>query len=102
MDQSPSNRLLHLDGDWIVVVIGLYFYNFKNSCSLTELIISHYEEILSFYGNELGLKVARKHLGWYMQYDGVLSEDRRSILTEEFPKQVISKLKTVFECREAA
>ena len=81
---------------------GFQKYNFINSGSLTELIISHYEETLSFYGNELGLKVARKHLGWYMEYGGVLSEDRRSILTEEFPKKVISKLKTVFECREAA
>ena len=81
---------------------GFQKYNFINSGSLTELIISHYEETLSFYGNELGLKVARKHLGWYMEYGGVLSEARKSILTEEFPKNVISKLKTVFECREAA
>ena len=81
---------------------GFQKYNFINSGSLTELIMSHYEEILSFYGNELGLKVARKHLGWYMEYGGVLGEARRSILTEESPKKVISKLKTVFECREAA
>ena len=73
-----------------------------NSGSLTELIISHYEEILTFYGNELGVKVARKHLGWYMEYGGVPREFRRSILTEEFPKKVLSQLKTVFEHREAA
>ena len=72
------------------------------SGSLSELIINHYEEILSFYGTELGVKVARKHLGWYMEYGGVLSEVRRSILTEEFPKKVLSKLKTVFRYREAA
>ena len=81
---------------------GFQKYNLINSGSLTELIITHYEEILSFYGNELGLKVARKHLGWYMEYHGVLSEARRSILTEEIPKKVIYKLKTIFECREAA
>ena len=56
--------------------------NLSNFASLTELIISHYEEILSFYGNELGVKVARKHLGWYMDYGNVLSEVRRYILTE--------------------
>ena len=70
--------------------------------SLSELIINHYEEILSFYGTELGVKVARKHLGWYMEYGGVLSEVRRSILTEEFPKKVLLQLKTVFEYSEAA
>ncbi len=72
------------------------------SDSLSELIINHYEEILSFYGTELGVKVARKHLGWYMEYGGVLSEVRRSILTEEFPKKVLLQLKTVFEYSEAA
>jgi nifR3 family TIM-barrel protein len=77
-------------------------YNLINSVSLTELIISHYEEIISFYGNKLGVKVARKHLGWYMENGVVVSEIRRSILTEECPKKVISKLETVFECREAA
>jgi tRNA-dihydrouridine synthase len=81
---------------------GYQKYNSINSDSLTELIISHYEDILSFYGNELGVKVARKHLGWYMEYGGVLSEVRRSILTEEFSKKVLSKLKTVFEYRDAA
>ena len=72
------------------------------SNSLSELIINHYEDILSFYGTELGVKVARKHLGWYMEYGGVLSEVRRSILTEEFPKKVLSQLKTVFGYSEAA
>ena len=81
---------------------GFQKYNLIDSDSLTDLIVSHYEDILSFYGNELGVKVARKHLGWYMEYAGVLSEVRRSILTEEFPKKVLSKLKTIFEFREAA
>ena len=81
---------------------GFQKYNLVGSSSLTELIVSHYEDILSFYGNELGVRVARKHLGWYMEYGGVLSEDRRYILTEEIPKKVLSKLKTVFEFREAA
>ena len=81
---------------------GFQKYNLINSGSLTDLIVSHYEDILSFYGNELGVKVARKHLGWYMEYGDVLTEVRRSILTEEFPKKVLSKLKTVFEFREVA
>ena len=81
---------------------GVQKDNLLDSGSLTELIVSHYEDILSFYGNELGVRVARKHLGWYMEYGGVLSEVRRSILTEECPKKVLSKLKTVFEFMEAA
>ena len=77
-------------------------YSLPNFASLTELIIGHYEEILSFYGNELGVKVARKHLGWYMDYGNVLSEVRQYILTESSPNKVLWKLKTVFDHREAA
>ena len=77
-------------------------YNLSNFGSLTELIIRHYAEILSFYGNELGVKVARKHLGWYMDNSDVVSEARKSILTESSPNKVLLKLKTVFDHREAA
>jgi len=77
-------------------------YNLPNFASLTELIIGHYEEILSFYGNELGVKVARKHLGWYMDYGNVVSDVRQYILTENSPNKVLCNLKTVFDHRVAA
>ncbi len=35
--------------------------------ALRALICGHYEAMLSFYGRELGLRVARKHLGWYLE-----------------------------------
>jgi tRNA-dihydrouridine synthase B len=28
-------------------------------------LLSHYESILEHYGIEYGLRIARKHLGWY-------------------------------------
>jgi nifR3 family TIM-barrel protein len=77
-------------------------YNLSNFAFLTELIMGHYEEILSFYGNELGVKVARKHLGWYMDHGNVLNEVRQCILTENSPNKVLRKLKSVFDHREAA
>ncbi len=77
-------------------------YNLSNFSSITELVTGHYEEILSFYGNELGVKVARKHLGWYMDYGNVFNEARQCILTESSPNKVFCKLKTIFEHREAA
>ncbi len=33
--------------------------------ALADLVAEHYESILSFYGVPLGLRLARKHLGWY-------------------------------------
>ncbi|MTH64610.1 tRNA dihydrouridine synthase DusB [Paracoccus shanxieyensis] len=38
--------------------------------ALSDAISEHYEDILSFYGNDLGLRVARKHLGWYAEANG--------------------------------
>ena len=34
--------------------------------ALAELVGEHYEAMLAFYGRDLGLRVARKHLGWYL------------------------------------
>lgn len=30
-----------------------------------EIVLAHYEDMLSFYGIEAGIRIARKHVGWY-------------------------------------
>jgi tRNA-dihydrouridine synthase B len=30
-----------------------------------QIVLGHYEEMLSHYGTETGLRIARKHVGWY-------------------------------------
>lgn len=35
-----------------------------------QMVGDHYEAIVSFYGKVMGLRVARKHLGWYMDVCG--------------------------------
>ncbi|MDX1780209.1 MAG: tRNA dihydrouridine synthase DusB [Thalassovita sp.] len=59
---------------------------------LAEMVIAHYEAMLDFYGPELGLRVARKHLGWYMDEAGTGPVARRAILTERDPQKVIELL----------
>lgn len=34
--------------------------------ALADLIIEHYEAMLAFHGRDTGMRVARKHLGWYL------------------------------------
>ncbi|MGL9725869.1 MAG: tRNA-dihydrouridine synthase [Wolbachia sp.] len=29
------------------------------------IILKHYDDILEYYGNDIGIKMARKHTGWY-------------------------------------
>jgi tRNA-dihydrouridine synthase B len=33
--------------------------------ALADLVLAHHEAMLGFYGRDLGIRVARKHLGWY-------------------------------------
>jgi nifR3 family TIM-barrel protein len=49
--------------------------------ALAALAAEHHAAMLSFYGAELGGRVARKHLGWYMDRAGTPSAARRAVLT---------------------
>ena len=57
-----------------------------------ELVAAHYLAMLSFYGTDLGLRVARKHLGWYMDAAGTGAALRRAILTAPEPADVLVRL----------
>jgi tRNA-dihydrouridine synthase len=56
------------------------------------MVSDHYEAMLSFYGQNLGLRVARKHLGWYMDDAGTDTGLRRAILTSRDPGEVLRLL----------
>ena len=60
-----------------------------------DLIAEHYEAQLSFYGRDLGIKTARKHLSWYLEEAGALTH-RPAILTSTDPAQVISLIRASF------
>lgn len=52
------------------------------------MIEQHYEAMIAFYGVELGNRVARKHLGWYLDDFDVSAEFRMRIQTEKDTKKV--------------
>ena len=62
------------------------------------LVAAHYEAILSFYGAGLGTRIARKHLGWYL--DAAVEDRaacpetvralRRPLLTTQAPATALS------------
>lgn len=72
--------------------------------ALVDLVAAHYEAMLSFYGHDLGLRVARKHLGWYL--DAALSpaQLRRPVLTARSADAVLALLPEAFDhpCERAA
>lgn len=60
--------------------------------ALGDMIATHYEDMLEFYGSDLGLRVSRKHLGWYMDGAGTAAPLRREILTAKSPSHVLKLL----------
>ncbi len=63
--------------------------------ALGDLISTHYEAMLSFYGTGLGVKVARKHLGWYLAEAG-LSDARAPLLVAETPAETLALIARTF------
>lgn len=59
---------------------------------LADLVAAHYEDMLSFYGIDLGRRVARKHLGWYMDHAGTDAALRRDVLTSNSSSYVLHRL----------
>ncbi|MEO0914396.1 MAG: tRNA-dihydrouridine synthase, partial [Pseudomonadota bacterium] len=66
--------------------------NVPSGAALLEMIVGHYEAMLSFYGVELGRKNARKHLGWYLDDTECSKEERRAVLTAPTPEETIAAL----------
>lgn len=58
-----------------------------------DMIAGHYEAMLTFYGSALGGRMARKHLGWYLDaVNGVSPGLRRAVLTSSDPAEVLRLL----------
>ncbi len=59
---------------------------------LIQMVSEHYRTMLDFYGQDLGLRVARKHLGWYMDDANTGAQLRRAVLTCKEPSEVLRLL----------
>ncbi|WP_420353306.1 tRNA dihydrouridine synthase DusB [Paenirhodobacter sp.] len=67
---------------------------------LADLVAEHYEAILSFYGAELGLRLARKHLGWYADAAG--APLRAEMMVSTTPQATLGLIRAAFGERMAA
>ena len=62
--------------------------------ALADAVARHYEDILSLYGRDLGLRVARKHLGWYAEANG--APNRAELLSAATPDATLSAIRAGF------
>ena len=82
---------------WVLAQIAAALYGtpapqVPQGAALCNMIGAHYTAILGFYGQDLGLRVARKHLGWYMDEALTPADLRRVILTAKSPDVVLAHL----------
>ncbi len=60
-------------------------------------ILEHFEEMLSYYGTHAGLRIARKHMGWYSKGLPGASEFRAFVNNASDAEQVRARLRDYFE-----
>ncbi|MCH8322564.1 MAG: tRNA dihydrouridine synthase DusB [Proteobacteria bacterium] len=61
-----------------------------------EVILDHYQAMLDHYGSDNGLKIARKHLGWYTKGLPNSAELRQFLFQLKSPEAVTAALKDYF------
>ncbi|MGR3633742.1 MAG: tRNA dihydrouridine synthase DusB [Limimaricola soesokkakensis] len=75
----------------IAALRGMPGPNVPQGRDFIDMVSGHYEAMLAFYGSTLGGRVARKHLGWYMDEAGTPEALRREVLTAA-PERVLGLL----------
>jgi tRNA-dihydrouridine synthase B len=63
----------------------------------TEIILQHLESLYAFYGEYTGVRVARKHLGWYCRQHSAASELRPTLMAAEDSAAQFAAAKLGFE-----
>jgi tRNA-dihydrouridine synthase B len=63
--------------------------------ALADMVAGHYQDMLDYYGAELGLRVARKHLGWYLDAASLASE-RGPLMTAATPGATLALIARAF------
>jgi nifR3 family TIM-barrel protein len=71
-----------------------------------DIVLTHFDEALQFYGERLGLKIFRKHLGWYVEAapwpaEAALRREAKSRLCRlDDPGEVRTGLRTLWDNSE--
>ncbi|MBL8577128.1 MAG: tRNA dihydrouridine synthase DusB [Mesorhizobium sp.] len=70
----------------------------ETGSQMADYVIAHYQDMLSLYGIETGLRHSRKHLGWYLDRHApdLPAEARSAIMTSLDTRTVIDGLRDTF------
>jgi nifR3 family TIM-barrel protein len=92
---------------WLLAEISAALYDtpapdVPTGAALAAMVTDHYRASLDFYGPELGKRVIRKHLGWYMDHANTDADLRRRLLSEPDPAAVIDLIPEALVPRKEA
>jgi tRNA-dihydrouridine synthase B len=105
LDQSGADGVMIGRGSygrpWLLGQVMRWLQNGEQRAdpSLDEqyrMITSHYEHMLSLYGNEVGVNMARKHIGWYTKGLPGSAEFRNTVNQEPDAKRVLAMLQEFY------
>lgn len=82
---------------WVLAQIaaeisGQIYTGVPQGSALADTILEHYEDMIRFYGADLGVRNARKHLGWYLERLEGGMDLRNAIIRERDPNVVLRRL----------
>ena len=101
LDQSGCDGVMVGRGiqgrPWMLAQIAAQLFGrpsptIPTGAALAELVADHVHAALEFYGPDLGNRVMRKHLGWYMDQAGTPPGLRKPLLRETDADQVFARL----------
>ncbi|MFA5899435.1 MAG: tRNA dihydrouridine synthase DusB [Hyphomicrobium sp.] len=97
---------------WMPGRIGAYLaghapFSAPSLAEQAKMACAHVEAMLAHYGEQLGLRNARKHIGWYLERSGQPADAvkawRRQLCTEDNPVRAVQGLSAFYdETLEAA
>jgi len=109
IDAPSASRALELSGadgvmigrgaqgqPWVLAQIAAELagqvYRGPQGHALADVILKHYEDVIRFYGPDLGVRNARKHLTWYLERLEGGMELRNLIIRERDASVVLKRL----------
>ena len=86
--------------------LNYYFINRKHAPPLEknhvrDTILEHLENLYEFYGEELGLRLARKHLSWYCKHLDDSKILRSKIVRVDSTNEQVNLVKEYFHKSES-
>ncbi len=92
---------------WLLAEIGAALHGtpapqVPQGAALVDLVGGHYESMLDFYGRDLGVRIARKHLGWYIDAAQGPADLRARLMREAEPAAVLAALPEALQPQRVA